>query len=178
MQGEVFSLELNDGGVVYALLDPDTGEKRYVGATAQHPLARLDQHLKKAVNPLVGAWITTLSRPPQIAVLEGPIPKDTLREAEGRWIQRLGAEGCRLLNVHGRKKPKTTEVPEGFQRCSACGRDKPLDDFHLHTGGRRNPSCKVCRKIRRTKNPLRAAELYAADGRIHAAALIRSIHAA
>lgn len=87
---------------IYALLDPTTGECRYVGKTKARPERRLAQHISDARRRKFEAlprfrWIKALQPlAPRILVLEECVR--CWREAEAEWIAVLRREGARLLN--------------------------------------------------------------------------------
>lgn len=87
---------------IYALIDPRTGECRYVGKTKARPERRLAQHINDARRKKFEAlprfrWIKSLQPlAPRILVLEECVR--CWREAEAEWIAVLRREGARLLN--------------------------------------------------------------------------------
>lgn len=87
-------------GTIYGLVDPRTGEVRYVGQTTKPIEARLAGHLA-APAPLVRAWIETLAVDgcvPQIMPLREEVSAAHLDAAERQEI-RARAERGDLLNV-------------------------------------------------------------------------------
>jgi hypothetical protein len=95
-------------GTIYGLVDPRTGDVKYVGQTAKPIEVRLAGHLA-APAPLVRAWIEELSfegRVPQIAPIREDVPVDQLEEAEKEEI-RAHAERGDILNVLGNQPGNT-----------------------------------------------------------------------
>ena len=89
--------------IIYGLLDPVTGECRYVGKTGGRIDKRLKGHLSDARRRKFESiprfrWINSLSLslPPRIVELER-CERDW-REAEVEWIAVMKREGARLLN--------------------------------------------------------------------------------
>lgn len=94
---------------VYALVDPCTLERRYVGKTVNDPEGRRKGHVREtrrkpstSVN-YRRAWIRQLldrGLEPQLLILErGLWLCDELNEREVRWIEKLRDEGSRLTNA-------------------------------------------------------------------------------
>jgi hypothetical protein len=91
---------------VYLLIDPRTGEKKYIGQTRCHERTRLKFHYKemrraefqkRSLRP-VHAWLLELANAgfkPTIEILDDNGLWDI---AEAVWIDRLTNEGCQLLN--------------------------------------------------------------------------------
>lgn len=85
-------------GYVYTLVDPRTGEPRYVGAT-KYPKRRLSGHKSGATNEDVKSWIEELESEgfePEMFVVD-VTDMNNLSESELSTIQRL-AEEFELLN--------------------------------------------------------------------------------
>lgn len=92
---------------VYALIDPRTGEPRYVGQT-EDPTHRMNSHINVVLryppehgptNALAN-WIRSLlgeDLEPEIQILETATKRD-VSAAEERWVIALNAEGADLLN--------------------------------------------------------------------------------
>ena len=119
---------------IYALLDPDTQECRYVGKS-ENPVSRFKQHLAIGRHghshrsdrslDAKSEWVKELcdaGKVPLLAVLEettrtpqewGPV--------EQRWIKRLTDEGHRFLNAQVVKGYRTDE--EKMQDALQLGRD-------------------------------------------------------
>lgn len=82
---------------IYGLLDPVTGELRYIGK-ANNAAKRLKSHLrdmKRRKSPLYG-WLGKLDQPPNIKILERTLD---WKEAERRLIAEYRGKGERLLNL-------------------------------------------------------------------------------
>lgn len=88
---------------IYALLDPRTGEVRYVGKTHQEPGKRLKEHLQNAKNgtEYSARWIATIVacglKPEQIVLQVGVGPG--WGKSEKKWITRYRLRGARLTNL-------------------------------------------------------------------------------
>jgi hypothetical protein len=82
---------------IYALLDPDTEQPRYVGC-AQSAATRLTTHWqqKGRRTSRLAAWLRTLTEIPKLQVIES-VPVAQWRDRERYWIQVLN--GGQLLNV-------------------------------------------------------------------------------
>lgn len=93
---------------IYALLDPNTDEVRYIGK-ADNPRFRLGRHLgqHEPRSTHKSNWIKSLTDRGQQPILKILEEIDTLswEQAEKRWIQHYRALGCNLVN--------TTEGGEG-----------------------------------------------------------------
>jgi predicted GIY-YIG superfamily endonuclease len=83
---------------VYVLRDP-SGEIRYVGVTA-NPVQRLKRHLRewRGKNTHRANWMRALIESGQKPTMEVVELAEDWSEAERRWIAKLQAEGCRLVN--------------------------------------------------------------------------------
>jgi hypothetical protein len=87
---------------IYTLIDPRTGDRRYVGRTVQSLAQRLRAHdadARKKTNKRA-TWIKELKSiglSPQMVLLD-EVPEDKARSAEVEWTLKLMAEGCDLLN--------------------------------------------------------------------------------
>lgn len=79
---------------IYALLEPGTGEVRYVGRS-WNPWARLSAHANKGTLP-VREWIASLQQRPECVVLHQVRPDEDASECEARFIALH--DGPRLLN--------------------------------------------------------------------------------
>ena len=89
---------------IYALLDPETREARYVGKT-MNPVQRLTEHCRPGEKTYKGRWIDSLRkrnmRPEFLALeeLETPDSNEAWIEAERFWISSLRFMGARLTNL-------------------------------------------------------------------------------
>jgi hypothetical protein len=87
-------------GHIYGLLDPRTGELRYVGRTRQALQRRLLHHLQSKDQTHRTAWIQSLVRDgvrPEIILIE-EVPVLESPAAERRWIANYRSAGARLVN--------------------------------------------------------------------------------
>lgn len=88
---------------IYGLVDPVSGEVRYVGRTSKTPQERLTRHIWKAREKgessdlYVSRWIRSVGYAIGVCVLEVD-PADP-REAERRWVDELRAGGAQLTNL-------------------------------------------------------------------------------
>lgn len=103
-------------GIVYELIDPQTGDIRYVGLTIQATDRRMRRHLFDARSGLRdhrSTWIRSLlavGRRPIMKVIER-LPEDDLPSAESHRIAMLRFNGCDLVNTtdggeHPRPSPE------------------------------------------------------------------------
>lgn len=87
---------------IYSLIDPRTGEIRYVGK-ANNPTLRLRRHLRQDVvrhNNHRTHWLTQLQKEglePILRILE-QVPSENWQFHEKKWIAKCRAEGCHLTN--------------------------------------------------------------------------------
>jgi hypothetical protein len=118
---------------IYALVDPFTGQRRYVGKS-NNPKQRVSAHIgDRRKNNHKNAWIKTLiarGARPQLEILEECL-QDGWQERETFWITKLRAEGCNLTNLLPggecgplRKGPMPTEQRE---KIAAAHRGKKMD---------------------------------------------------
>ena len=77
---------------IYGLVDPRTGQIRYVGQTQNHPEVRLDGHIKKRdENREKLRWLDELrllSLKPTVVVLGYAATLDEALKVEREWIMR------------------------------------------------------------------------------------------
>ena len=119
---------MGKASLIYVLIDPETGEIRYVGATTTSQKQRLREHINDArrrAKSYVHRWILSLldrGLEPEMLVIE-EVPADGNRvEAERRWIAHYRAEGARLANLTdgGDGCPGYKMSDEGRAYLSAC----------------------------------------------------------
>lgn len=92
---------------IYALTDPTTGERRFVGLTRKEPRQRLKSHIRDSHSrpwQEVQLWVKELAEsgcPPGIEVLEQfeSDDYDGVEAARRQWAAKLAAGGERLLNA-------------------------------------------------------------------------------
>lgn len=91
--------------VIYALVDPRTGDVRYVGKTSQKLRTRLRAHINRSAESRgarhCASWIASLSDigiAPEIRALE-QLPGPDWEEAEKRWIRFYRESGAQLVNM-------------------------------------------------------------------------------
>lgn len=90
---------------IYGLIDPKTGQLRYVGKTVSLLKRRLAEHISDVRRGRVWIprhkWILSLLQDglcPEIIEIE-TLPTEGWREAEMFWIECLRSQGCDLLNA-------------------------------------------------------------------------------
>lgn len=98
---------------IYALSDPSTGERRYVGQTTTSMRYRLKGHMAEAkgktTRPLA-QWIKSLEgTPPQIEPLQFDPPDANVAEKD--WYVSLLREGCDLVNLAVGNKGQPSSAP-------------------------------------------------------------------
>jgi hypothetical protein len=93
---------------IYALLEPDSDEVRYVGRTANHPWQRYSQHLM-GVDRATKLWVRAL-RPrhkvPAMKILEEEVSSEVAGIRERHWIAYYRGQGAHLLNYHHNPRPQ------------------------------------------------------------------------
>jgi hypothetical protein len=97
---------------IYALVDPDSDEVRYVGRTTNNPWQRYSQHLMGTGNA-TKAWIRGL-RPehkvPALKILEESVSVEA-SSRERYWIEYWRSQGAQLLNYACQPKCANPEAP-------------------------------------------------------------------
>jgi len=99
-------LQEPETAIIYALVDPDSSEIRYIGKTHCEPRSRLHLHLseaRKGNTTPKAVWMRGLlaqDKRPQIVILE-KIIYPVWPETERRWLKAAREAGCALLNVQG-----------------------------------------------------------------------------
>lgn len=87
---------------IYALLDPETNEPRYIGKSCD-PRNRFNQHVSSSRRPAwpVHIWMASLSRKGLLPIMEVvDICGDDWPEVETHWISEIKKiPGSRLLNA-------------------------------------------------------------------------------
>jgi hypothetical protein len=120
-----FAKHYGDRQFIYALNDPRTGSRRYIGR-ASDPQKRFGQHLRIARNWLSKSalslsesnlsskrWVAELIRDclqPQLEILETVSPPMRVCEREMRWISQGIKEGHDLLNIENSIEKSRTFV--------------------------------------------------------------------
>lgn len=107
------------GVYIYGLVDPRSGQIRYVGKTIRTPRKRLYQHLALAKmdgSSAIGRWLIPLLEEgyrPDIVILE-EVLEDKASESEISWIKRLHSNDHPLVNIThtGQTPPSTLEFQE------------------------------------------------------------------
>lgn len=122
---------------IYALLDPDTREVRYVGRTYQEISYRRSAHMKRASegkDTPIYAWLRELAsrhKMPKI-ILVDKIRESCWDDNETKVINKFRSEGVKLLNTYqsGGEDEEiivvsedSKESPEGDPECSADGQE-------------------------------------------------------
>lgn len=169
-------------GWIYALLEPDANEIRYVGQTYSHggPQGRLTRHIRIAgyksrqEQPShLTRWLLKLSdKRPRVEVL-AILPVDQLNVAEQQWILYLREIGCDLVNTApggtggptrtGMKTPRATVEK---QRAASIGRRLSASARASISAARHNDlpvACQFC------GNPVKGAANMAQHRARHAA---------
>lgn len=85
---------------IYALVDPETQEIRYIGK-ANNPRKRFNKHLRQTDDTYKQRWIHGLQSrnlKPLMQIIE-EIPVDLWQERERYWIDFYRAQGCHLTNT-------------------------------------------------------------------------------
>lgn len=82
---------------IYALLQPETKEIRYIGKTNSPLHKRLSGHLKDKCNCYRTHWLRSLRIRPEIVVIE-KCADDIWEERERFWIAHYRSLGCNLVN--------------------------------------------------------------------------------
>jgi group I intron endonuclease len=91
---------------IYSLIDPNTGEIRYIGLTILRPEERLRRHLEPSAlkkHTHKNHWFLSLlsqGKRPILRIVQQweSIEHSLLREAEKYWIEYFKSAGCPLLN--------------------------------------------------------------------------------
>lgn len=108
--------------VVYALLDPVTLARRYVGVTKYGMRARLCYHCGKYTSLRIQAWVASLPERPKIEELDSRTCElKEARSLENEWIIRLRTEGCDLLNGPPTKEELRERGRKGGLSASRAG---------------------------------------------------------
>ncbi len=85
---------------IYALVDPETGARRYVGKSIR-PAERLNNHMNERSNCHRSHWLQSLKRRglrPRLELLEAVAEGASWQDAERRWIAHGRASGWPLTN--------------------------------------------------------------------------------
>ncbi len=91
-------------GFIYAIIDPATGQYRYIGKTANTSrrwmLHRSELRDGKHKNPYLQRWFNTLLPGTVIEFVElQKCEAGTMNDAEAKWIDRARASGAKLCNI-------------------------------------------------------------------------------
>lgn len=111
---------------IYALCDPDTDAIRYVGVTKKTLQERLEGHLIHPPSEGVREWVEELQlagKVPSIRLLESTSP-DQRYVVEQRYIERMLAQGCDLLNRNG--NPAYMEAAKERRRLERIKRSREI----------------------------------------------------
>ena len=105
MQPESCVSNQSQGYVIYALVDPRTGEPRYVGCTRNGVERRRRQHMGEAgASGRKARWLSellSLGLEPAAEALEIlPLNPNDAGVAEASWFRMLRGRGCDLLNAY------------------------------------------------------------------------------
>ena len=164
---------------IYGLVDPNSGEIRYVGKTSVEPEKRLYQHLKASRHNTTGShllnWLNTLTRDgkkPSICILEYVSQDDDWREKERSWISYGRSSDWSLTN--------TTDGGEGLQNPSPSVRQKLSDAAKgkAYASGKRSAAFrqKMAHVAKNTKNAIGHTVSPAARARISQSLMGRTDH--
>jgi hypothetical protein len=84
---------------LYCLLDPETGEIRYVGKTDE-PKARLAAHIRHSKHNRRGNWIKNLRNRGLVPAMEVlfEVPREEWEKYERSYIRIFSEAGCDLIN--------------------------------------------------------------------------------
>lgn len=146
--------------VIYALCDPESGERRYVGKTTARPGRRLIEHgnaAKRSPRP-VGRWIRKLwdrGLRPRIEILECMSSDDDWAAREMAWIRTLpkarrlnltdGGEGLHGLKIagtlHAARIAAAHRTGAHFN-CEVCGAQ-----FWRKQNEIRKGDCRFCSRV-------------------------------
>jgi len=112
-----------DVGRIYVLVDPRTGEIRYVGQTHKTLEIRLIGHLNGHGSNHRVAWIRSLKKVGLIPIIRlvQCLPLDILGQAECYWIKFLRDSGCALTNgTDGGNAPRLYATPVAIRQKRAA----------------------------------------------------------
>lgn len=87
--------------LVYALLDPTTGDIRYIGGSTALRSEAARRVPSEISEPAVRAWIAELAaagQTPDVRVLESGLSLEQLAATRQEWIEAVRAKGARLLS--------------------------------------------------------------------------------
>jgi hypothetical protein len=108
---------------IYALIDPRTGNVRYVGATT-NVQRRLQEHLRRKEFRHCSRWVQSLlaeGSAPCVWILE--VAGDGWQVAERRWIEtfrELGMAECNIADGGEGTSPGSTKSPETRAKMSVA----------------------------------------------------------
>lgn len=128
---------------IYALVDPETKQIRYIGKS-NNPTVRLYRHLKEKQHTYKNMWIKSLRDRgfvPEVQIIE-EVSIERWQERERYWIAFYRAQGLDLANgtdggdgVHGRKR-----TPEERARISEALKG------NQYSKGRKHPPEEIARR--------------------------------
>lgn len=103
-------------GIVYKLVDPRTGEPKYVGATTD-PNNRMNTHMNQPTNDEMGEWVGELKEEGMKPIMQEivEVPEGQIREEESRVLNELGEE-YDLLNSQLESKYTPSRVSNSIVR--------------------------------------------------------------
>ena len=120
--GRIMVRTQENRAAIYALINPMTGEIRYIGKTTQRSDIRLAQHLESPTNANMRKWIENLravGTTPKIRLITC-CPVAEWQHHESRWIRWARELGARLLNVD----PGGQVRKPGSRKLTTYGRTK------------------------------------------------------
>lgn len=164
--------------MVYVLIDPQTGARRYVGSHAGTSLLRIKAHAQaqqilrdeEGANRAKGTWLRSLpkrsgSLPYDFEILQWCQSRNGAADAEDFWIQKLRSAGSPLLNLAtgGRSPNLGRRFDSSVRLRMSAGQTRRWTDPEkrrrcaaAHVGFRASEKTKI--KMARAQNLRRAVE--------------------